>query len=169
MDEDGGEDTQNDSEDDNHRPVKRVKKGKQDEDETSHCNINFVKNTSYPLLTGSTTKVWGITKAEDPAPKVPDARNGEYITGDYLLIKGNSIVLKHTGTNNCRATFEPEEELILTSDWEQFDQVMMGQDLVDLDDITFLLWWQNVKPPAVPKPKPATVAKKNTKKRGKRA
>jgi hypothetical protein len=163
------DETQNDSDEDDDRPAKKVKKKgkKEEEEETPHCDINFVKNTPYSLLAGSTTKVWGTAKAEDPAPKVPDSRKDTYKTGDYLLVKGNSINLKHTGNLNTKVTFDPEEELILTSGWDRFDDQMTGQDLFDLDDNTFLLWWQNVKPPAIPKPKAPTVAaKKKTKKAG---
>jgi hypothetical protein len=47
------------------------------------------------------------------------------------------------------AQFEPEEELIFTSDWAQFDSPMTGGDLADLGENTFLLWWQNVQRPPV--------------------
>jgi hypothetical protein len=157
----GATDVQAESDDDEHtnddddaerRPAKRAKKGK-DEEETAHCDIHYVKNTTYSVFAGNTKKVWGTVKAVDPAPRVATARKEEYIPGDYLLVKGNAITLKHTGSNNTKATFDPEEELILTSEWERFDDQMTGQDLVDLDDVTFLIWWQNIKPPPVQKPK----------------
>ena len=141
-------------------PAKRLKKGKEEEDNYPHCDINFVKNTPYTLFAGNTKKVWGTVKSEDPAPRVPDARKDEYSTGDYLLVKGSDITLKHAGTNNCRTSFDPDEELILTSDWDRFDDAMTGQDLVDLGDVSFLIWWQNIKPPAIPKAKSAIVASK---------
>ena len=150
------------------RPAKHVKKAKEDAEEnnTPHCDINFVKNTPYTLLAGDTKKVWGTAKSEDPAPKVPDARKDEYKTGDYLLLKGSDISLKHAGSNNCRTSFDPEEELILTSDWDRFDDTMTGQDLVDLDEVSFLIRRQNIKPPVIPKTKPATVASKKKSKKG---
>jgi hypothetical protein len=163
------EDTTAEEEDDDGadlHPAKRVKQGKEEDDNTPHCDINFVKNTTYTLFAGNTKKVWGTAKSEDPAPKVPDTRP-EYETGDYLLLKGSDITLKHAGNNNCRTSFDPDEELVLTSDWDRFDDTMTGQDLVDLGDVSFLIWWQNVKPPAVPKPKSATVASKKKSKKGK--
>jgi hypothetical protein len=60
-------------------------------------------------------------------------------------------------------TFEPRDELILKKDWSQFDDDMTGQDLVDLDDVPFLLWWQNV---LMPPPKKAP-RKKSGKGKGK--
>jgi hypothetical protein len=159
-------DDEEDDDDVDVRAAKRVKKGKEEQDTTPHCDINFVKNTPYTLFAGDTKKVWGTAKMEDPAPKVPDARKDEYNTGDYLLLKGSDITLKHAGNNNCRTSFDPEEELILTSDWDRFDATMTGQDLVDLDEVSFLIWWQNVKPPPIPKPKPATVASKKKSKKG---
>jgi hypothetical protein len=149
-----------DTDDDEHRNAKRAKKIHGQEITTPHCDINFVKNTPYMLLSGSTQRVWGSGKSTDPAPRVPNARKDECKAGDYLLMKGSDIALKSTGNNNCKTSFEPQEELILTSDWDRFDEVMSGQDLVDLGDETFLLWWQNVKAPPVPKPKRATVAAK---------
>ena len=104
---------------------------------------------------------------EDPSPKVPPTRKDDYTTGDYLLVKGNQINLKHLGSAFTKTSFDPDEELILTSDWDRFDSAMTGQDLVDLDDLPFLLWWQNVKPPAILKPKAATVAA--CKKKGKKS
>jgi hypothetical protein len=161
-------DEEEDDDDESVRPAKRVKKGKEEEEDnnTPHCDINFVKNTPYTLLAGNTKKVWGTAKSEDPAPKVPDARKDEYKTGDYLLLKGSDITLKYTGSNNCRTSFDPEEELILTSDWDRFDDTMTGQDLVDLEDVSFLIWWQNIKPPAIPKTKPATNTSKKKSKKG---
>jgi hypothetical protein len=162
------EETQNDDDDgDDTAPpnTKRQKKskGKQEVEDTPHCDINFVMNTQYTLLASDTQKIWGTSKCVDPAPKVPRARMEEYNTGDYLLLKGNAIKLQHTGNNKCKTTFDPEEELILDSEWNRFNDPMTGQDLVDLGDHTFLIWWQNVKPPPIPKPKPATIAKKKTK------
>ena len=166
MDVDHDEDTQ-DNDDDDDRPAKRAKNGKSEVDDTPHCDINFVRNTQYSLLAGDSNNMWGSAKAEDPSPKVPAARKKDYKLGDYLLIKGINILPKHTGTNYTKVTFDPEEELILTNEWTQFEESMSEQDLVDLDDTTFLLWWQNVKPPAVPKPKAPTVAKKAAKKKKK--
>ena len=37
---------------------------------------------------------------------------------------------------------------------------MTGQDLVDLEDVTFLIWWQNVRVPSVPKVRLPTIPKK---------
>jgi hypothetical protein len=126
-----------------------------------HCSINFVKDTRYSLLAGSTQRCWGTATADDPAPPVPASRRDSVKTGDYLLILGKNIKLKPGPT-----TFLPEEELILTSEWHQFEEEMTGQDLADLDDVPFLLWWQNVKAPPVPKPKAPTVAKAKTKGKG---
>ena len=84
---------------------------------------------------------------------MPPSRKDSCYAGDYLLVKGKYITLKSAGAAYTKATFEPINELILTADWSQFEDDMTGQDLVDLDEDTFLLWWQNVKPPTVPKPK----------------
>lgn len=138
-----------------------------DESPDSHCNINFVANTPYKLLHGDTDKSWGSAKVVDPAPKPPKSR-GALKAGDYLLVMGKDVDLKSTGRNNTATVFAADEELVLTEDWAQFDAEMTGQDLVDLDDECFLLWWQNIRPPAVPKEKAPTIAKKTLPNRGKK-
>ena len=162
-DEDGADDEEveeDEEEEEETKPAKRAKTRGEDTSKAKHCNINFVKDTSYYLLAGSSQRQWGTATADDPAPPVPVSRKDSRKPGDYLLVKGKNIKLKSSGANYTTTTFHPEEELILTNDWHQFEQDMTGQDLADLDDETFLLWWQNFKPPPVPKVKPATIAKK---------
>jgi hypothetical protein len=120
-----------------------------------HCTINFVKNTPYQFLASdSNTKIWAEGIITDPAPKPPTSRSMNIQAGDYVLVAGSDLTLKKTGRSSVIANFEPNEELILTADWVQFDEDMTGQDLVDLGDVPFLLWWQNIKPPTVRKPIP---------------
>jgi hypothetical protein len=163
------EDTQDEEEEeskDEGSPGKRRKTHAAKEPPQDHCDINFVKDTPYFLLASSSQKQWGSCTSVDPAPAVPTSREDTCSPGDYLLIAGKDITLKKTGTNFTTTTFDPEDELILTNNWERFDMDMTGQDLVDLEDVTFLLWWQNVKPPPSPKPKaPAITKKKAVKKK----
>jgi hypothetical protein len=142
------------------KSAKRAKTRGANMSKAKNCNINFVKDTSYYLRAGSSQRLWGTATADDPAPPVPVSRKDSCKPGDYLLVKGKNIKVRSNGANYTTTTFHPEEELILTSDWHQFEQDMTGQDLADLDDETFLLWWQNFKPPPVPKVRPPTVAKK---------
>ena len=123
--------------------------------------MNFVKNTKYKLLAGSGNKIFAEGTCIDPAPKVPDwcLNKGGPRAGDYLLFKGDDINL-YKGKGKVLATFTPVEELILKADWEQFDEEMTGQDLVSLGNETFLLWFQNIQSPPVPKPKKPTVTSK---------
>jgi hypothetical protein len=125
------------------RPTTRGK------DQNEHCQVNFVKNTSYKLLADDSDKIWGEGKATDPAPAVPSSRSDSIKPGDYLLFSGNDITIKAAARGRVTVQFEPEEELILTSDWAQFDSPMTGGDLADLGENTFLLWWQNVQRPPV--------------------
>jgi hypothetical protein len=157
-DDDDDDDMDDDEEDTSSKRQKR--KGGNTKVSHPHCPINFVKDTNYYLLAGDTQKCWGTCTAEDPAPPVPTSRRDSCEPGDYLLIAGKDIKLKWTGANYSKTTFDPEEELILTSDWHQFEQEMSGKDLFDLEDVTFLLWWQNVKAPPVPKKKAPTMTKK---------
>jgi hypothetical protein len=137
-------------------------KGKGKEPDT-HCSINFVKNTKYKLLVGGTNRVWAEGKARDPSPAVPSSRVMSCDPGDYILFSGDDIhLLNQTGKNKCVVNFEPEDEFILASDWSQFDGAMSGSDLAELGPTTFLLWWQNIAPPKVEKPKPPTKPKKPT-------
>ena len=72
------------------RPAKRLKSARSKINEKptyTHCNINFTKNTQYPLLIGDIKKVWGQAKFLDPTPKVPEEKREEYKAGDYLLLK----------------------------------------------------------------------------------
>ena len=162
FDADDDEELTNDEE----KPSKRQKSGKAQVREHDHCDINFVKNTVYTLLAADTQKKWGYAKTDDPAPPVPVSRKDSCTPGDYLLIAGKSITLKSTGADFITTTFHPEEELILQANWDKFAEDMTGQDLLDLDDQSFLIWWQNIKQPPVPKDKTPTIPKKNTARRG---
>jgi hypothetical protein len=155
------EDTDDKEEDDEPSKRQKIIRGGPTTNQ-DHCNINFVKDTVYYLLAGSSNKMWGTAKADDPAPVVPMFRQESCEPGDYIRIAGESITLKANGNKNTACTFAPEEELIFTSDWHQFDSDMTGEDLRDLGETTFLLWWQNIKPPPVPRPKPATIPRKTT-------
>jgi hypothetical protein len=127
-----------------------------------------VKNTPYKLLEGSSDTVWAEALFTDPQPPVPKSRSVQTTTGDYVLIQGHDVVLqKNSRGKSVPVTFDPEDEFVLTADWLQFDGEMTGQDLKDLGDEEFLLWWQNVKPPPAPKVRIARKgAGKNTKKKG---
>ena len=138
---DDGEKTQDEEEDEDDPP--KAKKGAQD---NPHCSINFVMNTPYKFLRpDSDTKVFAEGVLVDSAPRVPHSRRDALQDGDYVLVEGSALTLKR-----ILATFVPENELILQNDWSQFDEDMSGQDLQDLGDETFLLWWQNIVPPRVP-------------------
>jgi hypothetical protein len=113
-----------------------------------HCDKNFVRNTSYKLLVGNTDDAWGETILTNTSPKVPNSRKTQTMANDYVLITGKDITLLKRRSGGKVVSFEPRDELILKKDWSQFDDDMTGQDLVDLDDVPFLLWWQNVLMPA---------------------
>jgi hypothetical protein len=146
------------SDNDQEEPKKPPKPKKHTTPGHAHCDINFVKHTSYPLLKDDTQAKWGEAQLTDPQPKVPPSRADQDIAGDYVLISGEDLVLGKNKGRTILTTFDPEDELILTSKWHQFDEEMTGQDLVDLGEECFLLWWQNVQ---APKPK-STRKKKAT-------
>jgi len=128
-----------------------------------HCNINFVIATNYKLLiSDSETTVFADGFLLDPSPKVPSDRSLQFKSGDYVLLRGGDITLKQSYK---KTTFEAAEEYILRADWTEFDGDMTGEDLAQLGDTPFLLWWQNIKPPTVPTKKRAAAPK--TKKRRK--
>ena len=127
--------------------------------EDPHCDVNFVKNTVYKLRSDNINKIWAEGSCIDPAPKIPSSRSKQLKSGDYLLMKGSDITLKE-GKGTMAIVFHPEEEYILCADWTQFGDAMTGRDMVDLEDVTFLLWWQNIVPPKEPKAKPTAAAKK---------
>ena len=167
-----GEGTRSDDDEDEEEeqvttPAKRRKQGEK-KTPYEHCDISFMKDTVYYLLAADNKKQWGTATSEDPAPPVPESKKGAYESGDYLLIRGHDIKLKSTGSTYTHTTFDPSDELILTNTWELFDVEMTGQDLYDLNDDTFLLWWQNIKPPVVPKAKRQTTIPKKPKGKGKR-
>jgi hypothetical protein len=160
-DDDDNDNDLDEDEDEELTPASRnMRKGGNPKLAHPHCHINFVKDTNYYLLHEDTQKCWGTCTSEDPAPPPPRSRRDSCDAGDYLLIAGKDIKLKWTGGNYTKTTFQPEEELILTNDWHQFDQEMSGSVLFDLGDVTFLLWWQNIKAPPVPKKKAPTMTKK---------
>ena len=157
------EDADMDDDDEDEGPSKRTKTATGSKVAHDHCDVNFVKDTNYYLLASDTKKQWGSATFVDPAPAVPSFRKDSCSPGDYMLIAGKDIVLKSTGSNYTTATFDPCDELILKNTWAQFDDEMTGQDLFDLEDETFLIWWQNVKAPSPPKTKQATIQKKKPK------
>ena len=101
-----------------------------------HCSINFVKNTPYKLLVGDTNEYWVTATMTDPSSLFDSHRYSKIHPGDYLLVKGKDIKINKKGA----AVFDPEEEIILTSEWDRFEAEMTGKDLVDLGDETLLLW-----------------------------
>ena len=132
----------------------------------AHCTINFTKNVKYVLLLpDDESKQWGSANFIDPSPKPPP--DSHYEPGDYLLLKGSNIKLRNA--SNALPCFDHQDQMLLTADWEPMDDDMTGQDLFDLGDQKFLLWWQCVKAPALPKPaKPKAVAKSKSKTKGKK-
>jgi hypothetical protein len=153
-------DTSTEDESDSEKDKRTKRKAAVTEDH-EHCDVNFVKNTTYKLLLDDTDKIWAEAILTDPSPPVPASRADTTNVGDYVLIKGSDVVLKAASTRGKKvnANFPADEELVLASDWDQMDGDMTGQDLVDLGDKTFLLWWQNVQPPPVKKTKgPTTTA-----------
>ena len=119
-----------------------------------HCDVNYTTDNPYTL--SSDGKPWATAIFEDPAPKPPKSWP-KSIAGDYILVKGKNIKIKVNRNKPARVNFVANEEFILTPDWEQMQEDMTGQDLVDLGDENFLLWWQEVE---VPKPKPEKTPKK---------
>lgn len=123
----------------------------------SHCTINFVKNTPYKLKVADNDKTWATAELVDAQPRVPPSRAGTYKAGDYVLIRGSDITMLTQGRGNkpMNVTFETEDEIVLTNLWHQFDGPMTGQDLADLENETFLMWWQNVEAPPAKRKAPA--------------
>lgn len=147
-----------DSDDDDQEEPKKTKKTKKNmAPGHAHCDINFVKHTTYALLKDDTTAQWGEAQLTDPQPKVPPSRADQDKAGDYVLISGADLVLGKKKGRTILTSFNPEDELILNSKWHQFDEEMTGQDLQDLGEECFLLWWQNVR---APRPKAAASKKK---------
>jgi hypothetical protein len=170
VEEDEEDEEADDDEDEDEDEEENKTKKKESTKNNPHCNINFVTDTVYPFLAADyITKTWGKGTLTDPSPAVPSSRADSVEAGDYVLVTGHDVTLLTTSRTSCVATFVPEEELILQNDWSQFDDEMSGQDLRDLGDLTFLLWWQNVKAPKVKaaanprKPKAKAPAKKKTK------
>jgi hypothetical protein len=165
---DPAEEDEDDENSDDDKDQHKAAKKKADVADEAHCDINFVKNTPYKLLEGSSDTVWAEAVFADPQPPVPTSRSIQTTTGDYVLIAGDDVVLqKNARGKTVQVSFAPEDEFVLTTDWVQFDGEMTGQDLKDLCEEGFLLWWQNVKPPPVPKARiPRKGAGKNTKKKG---
>jgi hypothetical protein len=159
------EDAAESSEDE--KKQKKAAKKKATVEDNAHCGINFVTNTPYKLFEGESDLIWAEAEFRDPQPPVPTSRKVQTVAGDYILIAGDDVVLQKTSRGKpVQVSFQPEDEFILTADWSQFDEEMTGQDLVALGEETFLLWWQNVKPPKEPRKKiPRKVSAKTKNKR----
>jgi hypothetical protein len=138
-------DATNDMEDDSDE----IDVGDSRDSNNPHCDINFVQHTKYKLLANATTTViWAEGSCIDPQPKPPEEKSDTHI-GDYLLFKGDDIKLKIGPKSSTKTVFMPSDELILQNDWTPFEEEMTGQDVVELGDETFLLWWQNIAPPKI--------------------
>lgn len=127
-----------------------------------HCDYNFVANTTYKLnmdINGEEV-VWGEAQF-DPQPAVPSTHEDDYRPGDFVLIKGSDIKLTKNGKGGKggkgktrrQLVFDAHDQLIMTSEWDNFEDEMSTEDLVNLGEETFLLWWQNVQQPKTPIPK----------------
>ena len=137
-----------------------------------HCDYNFVANTTYKLnmdINGEEV-VWGEAQF-DPQPAVPSTHEDDYRPGDFVLIKGSDIKLTKRGKGGKggkgkprrQLVFDVQDQLIMTKEWDNFEDEMSTEDLVNLGEETFLLWWQNVQQPknTIPrKTKPAGKTKK---------
>jgi len=120
-----------------------------------HCHVNYVNNVKYTLIHGNDDKPWATGTFIDPAPAVPKELQDKYKAGDYVLMCGNSLKLK-----GSKAIFAKDEDFVLNQDWSSMDGDMTADDLFDLDDEPFLLWFQCILPPKKPaakiKKEPAT-------------
>ena len=85
----------------------------------------------------------------DPQPAVPDHLSEVYRTGDYVLLRGKDIILARgkKGAKPKSVCFQADAQMVLASDWSDFDEDMTNKDLQDLGEVEFLLWWQNVQMP----------------------
>ena len=147
-----------DSEDDDDQdPEDEDDEDKHQQQQDAHCNYHFIKNTRYTLICGDKDKEWASCIFTDPSPKIADDCGWE--PGDYLKTSGNKLTLK----GRVSATFSKEDMVILTTNFEAMEDDMTGQDLVDLEDQEFLIWWQNIKPPKA-KPKTKGAPTKRTRK-----
>jgi hypothetical protein len=110
-----------------------------------------VKNTPYNLLAPTAEDYcWGKASLVDPQPAVPDHLTEVYKTGDYVLIRGQDIILTRGAKKGAKAKsvcFQADAQMVLASDWSDFDEDMTSKDLQDLGEVEFLLWWQNVQMP----------------------
>ena len=156
-DEDEGDKTEdNQSEEEPHPKKYKLDKDSSGEEEDAedpenpHCDINFVKNTPYNIFGAKNKVVWAKTILRDPAPRIPTCHRSRIHAKDYVLVKGQDLQLKNNRSTTA-VTFHPEEEMILMNDFTEFEQDMTAQDLFDLGDTTFLLWWQCVEAPKIPK------------------
>jgi hypothetical protein len=133
------------------------------EEEHPHCIHNYVTNKGYKLFSIEAPEGPHFGKAQlvDPAPRVPKAKTKTYNAGDYVEIQGDSITLNNKGKD--KVVFAPVDELVLTKDWERFEDDMTPTDLGDLGSHTFLLWWECVETPPLPSKRVKTATEKTRK------
>ena len=140
-----------------------------------HCDYNFVANTTYKLNMdiNGVEVVWGEAQF-DPQPAVPSTHEDDYRPGDFVLIKGSDIKLTKNGKGgkggkgktrkgHGQLVFDANDQLIMTKEWDNFEDEMSTEDLVNLGEETFLLWWQNVQQPKIMIPRKTKSAGKTKK------
>ena len=158
--EEGEEDTHSDSENKEHSD--------NDDDNDEETDVNtvhnphqYTNNTRYKMVHGEREVVFATGQIVDPQPAVHPDKKSDYRAGDYMLMKGSDIEIK---TRKGGVSFDCASELILQKDWSPFDDDMTAQDLHDLGDEEFLVWFQVFEAPPEPK-KPSTKAALRKKKR----
>jgi hypothetical protein len=130
-----------------------------DKDNNIHCSLQLTTRDKYNLVhPDHEDKIVGKVQLFDPAPE-PQGR-GNYKASDYAMVQGSKLELKKGAD---KIIFDKDAKWIRQEDWTPFDDDMTLQDLADLGEEKFLLWFQMIDPPKAKPVRKLTTTKKDSK------
>lgn len=101
--------------------------------------IHFTTTDQYTVVDGNKKKLAKV-HLKDPEPPMPtDFSMFKCETGDYVLVSIGYLIAGQTGSK--QHIFRQDDRMILTKEWEGYDEDLTVEDLLDLDE-DFLLYYQ---------------------------
>jgi hypothetical protein len=103
------------------------------------AKIHFTTKDLQEVLDDNKKKIFSMFLV-DPEPRVPEGFDlfDDCQLGEYMLVDGSTI---KGWEKSKKYVYKAVEGMVLTKDWEFFEDNMKVQDLIDLED-NFLIYYQ---------------------------